>query len=318
MEFKRSHFNPQGRTLADGRIVCDFAKQGDAAASNYVYDDALVLAVNVALAARRPLLLAGEPGCGKTTLAANVARVLGWAYYQHTIASRSQAGELVWEVDTLGRLNDAYDPQRRLLGEEYYVQPGKLWWALAPQSAHHRGLSLSPADAEQHSVKFPAGHLESAGAVLLIDEIDKAEPDLPNDLLEVLDTRSFDVKAARIEAERAQGLIVITTNLERELPGAFMRRCVVYRFPDAGEGWFSGIALQRIGGLGETLAKQVEKRLLEHRQEARTRGQRVPGTAEYLDAITALQALEVRDENAPAWLQVERCIFGKHAALEQS
>ena len=326
MEFTQSHFSPgstpfgTSKLLDDGRVVCSFTNEG-MPPSSYVYDQPLILAINVAMATRRPLLLAGEPGCGKTTLASNVAQVQDWAYYHHTIGSRSQASELLWDVDTLRRLNDAYDPKRRLLGEDSYIQPGKLWWALAPESARYRGVPPKDRDLNVPPLSYPPQHRAGRSAVLLIDEIDKAEPDVPNDLLEVLDTSSFYVRDRRIEPERRDVLVIITTNLERDLPGAFMRRCVVYRFPDALPGWFSGIALQRHPKFSLALAQRVEQRLLNYRKEARESGARLPGTAEYLDALVALNSLGLGDAPASdaadtAWAQLERCVFGKHAAVQ--
>jgi len=284
--------------------------------SVYIYDEPLMLAINVALAAGRPLLLAGEPGSGKTTLARNVALVLGWANYRYTVSSRSQASELLWEVDNLRRLNDAYDRKRRLWDEDRYVEPGMLWWTLAPGSARRRGL----AEEIDNPASAPPGHIDAGNAVLLIDEIDKAEPDVPNDLLEVLDTRSFSVRGRTISAERAKVLVIITTNVERELPGAFMRRCVVHRLPEAVPPWFSGIAAERFPDISAALAQRLEQRLVEYRREARRLGTRLPGTAEYIDALRALAALGITDhaqaEKDEAWAQVERCVFGKQAQVE--
>jgi MoxR-like ATPase len=321
MNFNPVEFNPAAPAeLPAAGPVVHRAPAGADARQTYFYERSLILALNVALATGRPLLLAGEPGCGKTALAASAARVLGWPVYEHTIGSRSRASELLWEIDTLRRLSDAYDTSRQVLPDAHYVQPGKLWWALSPGTAALRGL---PADAQLPNappVVVPPNHDPGLlGAVLLIDEIDKAEPDVPNDLLDVLDTRSVTVLGRRIERERAKVLIVITTNLERELPGAFVRRCVVHRFPKAEPGWFVAIAQQRHPGLDVALAQQVEAQLMAQRETARERGQRLPGTAEYLDAIEALLALGITATGGPheaAWQVIRRCLFEKQSLLE--
>jgi MoxR-like ATPase len=171
-------------------------------------------------------------------------------------------------------------------------------------------------------VAVPPGHRTAEGAVLLIDEIDKAEPDIPNDLLEVLDTRAFSVKGRPIVAERQQLLIVITTNVERELPAPFMRRCVVFRMPDPPDGWFADIAAVRYPAVPRALADALEVRLRAARKRDRDRGLRPPGTAEYLDALAALSALDVtgRETEAmgQAWDQIERGVFAKHDEMERT
>jgi MoxR-like ATPase len=322
MNFNPVEFNPAapGPLPPAGSVV--HRPPGDAEGRRtYVYERSLILAINVALATGRPLLLAGEPGCGKTALAASAARVLRWPLYEHTIGSRSRASEMLWEIDTLRRLSDAYDTSRQVLPDAHYVQPGKLWWALAPSTAALRGLLADEQHPNAPPVVVPPNHSPHPdGAVLLIDEIDKAEPDVPNDLLDVLDTRSVTVLGRRIERERAKVLIVITTNLERELPGAFVRRCVVHRFPKAEPGWFVAIAKQRHPTLDVALAQQVEDQLMAQRESARERGQRLPGTAEYLDAIDALRVLGITatgGAHEAAWLTIRRCLFDKHSLLDE-
>lgn len=308
MDFKRTFFDPgpRGQSLPDKLVACRFdIAPGDT--SLYVYDESLVLALNVALATRRPLLLAGEPGCGKTTLARNVAKVLGWWYYQQTVSSRTQATDLLWEFDALRRLNDAYMRHRNILPDHCYIEPGQLWWALAPDSAAVRGW---PQIGEEYRLKDPGEAGDHNDAVVLIDEIDKAEPDVPNDLLEILDTRSFRVKDVPVHASRQYTQMILTTNGERELPGAFLRRCVTYRFPDPGTGWFCEVARRWFPDGDPARQKDVADRLMEARRRADKAGQRMPGMAEYLDALHALSELDLQTSDE-AWRIVERCVFDK-------
>ncbi|WP_374681426.1 AAA family ATPase [Accumulibacter sp.] len=315
MQFTRKHFDPasKGEPLAGDRVSCRFA-DARGRLSLYVYDPRLTLAINVALAAKRPLLLAGEPGCGKTSLARNVAKVLGWWYYQQTVSSRTQASDLLWEYDALRRLNDAYVRNRNVLPDHCYVEPGPLWWALAPDTAALRGWARMPL---KHRLGDPGEAGEHNHALILLDEIDKAEPDVPNDLLEILDTRSFSVKNVPIRATREKTLVVLTTNGERELPGAFLRRCVTYRFPEADAAWFEEVAMRWLPEGNPQHHHDVAERLIAARDRARAAGQRMPGTAEYLDALHAFADLGLTVDSAE-WREVERCVFDKAMALDSA
>jgi len=142
--------------------------------SEYVYHDPrIVYAVNVAMIARRPLLVTGSPGSGKSTLADDVARRLGWALAKTTITSRTRLDDLVARFDAVKRLSHA---QAKKIDERdgAYLVPGVFWWAFAPDSA--RAAISAPKDRRIN----PDG--DRLGTVVLLDEIDKAEPDLPNDL----------------------------------------------------------------------------------------------------------------------------------------
>jgi len=237
----------------------------------YVFDDErLVLAVNVALKTGRPLLLFGPPGSGKSSLAPNVARELGWDYYAQVVTSRTEPEDLLWRFDAMKRLNDA---QAKALGAmETYYPKGPLWRAFEQGATGQR-------------------------CVVLIDEIDKADPDLPNSLLGPLGSLSFplpwdDTSQVSVTEEHAP-LIVITTNDDRELPRPFLRRCIVFELSPPSRDHLLRVAEQHLGRhYDEERAGRIADLLLE------IRGSRVhdpagPSTAEYLDALKASQQLGV-------------------------
>lgn len=243
--------------------------------SVYVYTKSIILAVNVALAARRPLLVAGPPGSGKSSLALNVARHEGWAYEEEVLTPRTQARDLLWRFDALRRLRDAQvGPLDE--GDEAYVKPGVLWRAF------------------EH---------DSERAVLLLDEIDKADPDVPNSLLEALGTLSFTVEETERTVSARPGaapFVVLTTNEERELSGPFMRRCVVLRLERPGVDRLLEIARAHKLDGDEQMVKRAAERIDELAQEAEAAGQPVPSAAEFVDALRAAQDLKV-GANDPEW-----------------
>jgi len=176
--------------------------------ATYVASDDLRLAVNAALTLQRPLLIKGEPGTGKTMLAEEVAQALGMPLYAWHVKSTTKAQQGLYEYDAVSRLRDSQLGDARVADIGNYILRGVLWQAFE---------SPEP-------------------AVLLIDEIDKADVEFPNDLLRELDRMEFAVYETR-QTIRAlhRPLVVITSNNEKDLPDAFLRRCFFHyiRFPDA-------------------------------------------------------------------------------------
>ena len=174
---------------------------------NYVATDDLKVAVNAAVTLRRPLLVKGEPGTGKTVLAQEIATSIGAPLIEWTVKSTTKAQQGLYEYDAVARLRDGQLGDPRVHDISNYIRKGKLWEAF-------------------ESPELP---------VLLIDEIDKADIEFPNDLLLELDRMEFDVYETheRIVA-RERPVVVITSNNEKELPDAFLRRCFFHyiQFPD--------------------------------------------------------------------------------------
>ena len=175
--------------------------------SNYVATDDLKVAVNAAVLLRRPLLVKGEPGTGKTVLAHEIAKAVGAPLIEWNIKSTTKAQQGLSEYDAVARLRDGQLGDERVHDISNYIRKGKLWEA------------------------FTAPQLP----VLLIDEIDKADIEFPNDLLQELDRMSFDVyETHETIAAKERPIVVITSNNEKELPDAFLRRCFFHyiKFPD--------------------------------------------------------------------------------------
>src|SRR4030095_4853700 len=264
--------------------------------------------------------ISGEPGSGKSRLAQNAAAVLGWRYYKHMITSRTQGSELLWTFDTLRRLNDANARKKKLRADQAYVQPGTLWWAFDPQTAVNRGKSKLPSS---ERAEDPWSGARSDAAIVLLDEIDKADPDVPNDLLEAFDLRAFTVRETgdRIQAPQKRiVLLVLTTNGERELPPAFMRRCVTLVLglkPEEEIEWFVQIARRRHNTVEEKVAREIAEEVSRLRKHARGESLRAPGTAEYLDALEACRAVNVRT-GTPTWKLMKQTVLGKRERPIQS
>lgn len=175
--------------------------------SSYVATDDLKVAVNAAVTLRRPLLVKGEPGTGKTVLAIEIAKAANAPLIEWNVKSTTKAQQGLYEYDAVARLRDGQLGDERVHDIKNYIKKGKLWDAFT-------------------SPQLP---------VLLIDEIDKADIEFPNDLLQELDRMSFDVyETGERVAAKERPIVVITSNNEKELPDAFLRRCFFHyiKFPD--------------------------------------------------------------------------------------
>jgi MoxR-like ATPase len=270
--------------------------------SVYVYTDEIVLAVNVALATGRPLLIRGPSGCGKSTLARNVARTLGRRYYEQVISSRTQARDLQWQVDLLLRLQDA---QAKQLAPDFtpYVVPGILWWAFDRESAlARRARSRSGTESTE-----PGEYLSGSGAVVLLDEIDKADPDVPNNLLVPLGSLTFDVDETgeTVDAKEVP-LVFLTTNDERDLPPAFVRRCVELKIASPTADQLTEIGRAHFEDVHRSLLLEVAA-LFENAATSTN----PPSTAEYLDTIRACTKLGA-EPGTPLFDSLAKATVWKH------
>ena len=179
-----------------------------ATTATYVASDDLAIAVNAAVTLQRPLLVKGEPGTGKTELARQVAASLDLPLIEWHVKSTTKAQQGLYEYDAVSRLRDSQLGEARVHDVRNYIRKGKLWQAFQAKGR----------------------------VVLLIDEVDKADIEFPNDLLQELDRMEFHVyETGETVRARHRPVVIITSNNEKELPDAFLRRCFFHyiRFPDA-------------------------------------------------------------------------------------
>lgn len=275
-------------------------------------------AINAAIAAGRPLLVRGEPGVGKSQLARAAAKALGRAFVKHVIDSHTESRDLMWSFDAVkrlaeaqlaGALRDDLARARSDLAVERFLHPGPLWWAFDWANAE---AQATLAQAERPSQ--PDDGDWRRGCVLLLDEIDKAEAEVPNGLLEALGAREF-TPAGHHGPVRAAGippLVVITTNEERVLPDAFLRRCLVLHLslPET-EAALTAFLIAR----GRAHFPQASVALLReaadllHADRAAAIRQQIrpyPGQAEYLDLLRAVLGMARGTRNQIKMLAVIR------------
>ncbi|MCS6627043.1 MoxR family ATPase [Roseibacterium beibuensis] len=227
--------------------------------SNYIATDDLKIAVNAAVALERPLLIKGEPGTGKTVLAYEIARALDAPLITWHVKSTTKAHNGLYEYDAVSRLRDSQLSEERVHDVRNYLKPGKLWEAFTAE----------------------------ARPVLLIDEIDKADIEFPNDLLQELDRMEFFVQETGETIRAAvRPIVVITSNNEKELPDAFLRRCFFHyiRFPD--DETMKAIVEVHFPGIKPRLVSEALKTFYEIRDTPGLK--KKPSTSELLDWLKLL------------------------------
>ncbi|MDI3260599.1 MAG: MoxR family ATPase [Sinobacteraceae bacterium] len=233
----------------------------------YVATDDLMLAVNAAITLQRPLLVKGEPGTGKTQLAREVAAALGAPFHDWAIKSTTKAQHGLYEYDAVSRLRDSQLGDARVHDIKNYIVRGKLWECFESETR----------------------------PVLLIDEIDKADIEFPNDLLRELDQMEFYVYETRQTVRaRHRPIIIITSNNEKELPDAFLRRCFFHyiRFPDRET--MQKIVDVHFPGLKKTLVKEAMEVFFGLRELPGLK--KKPSTSELLDWLKLLLAEDIGPE----------------------
>lgn len=282
----------------------------------HVFDSSSILAVQAAMAANRPLLVRGEPGVGKSQLARAAAHWLKRPLLCEVVHARCECQDLLFRYDAVARLGQAQvlqvsgstEQAMAKLREERYLMPGVLWWAFAWASAKEQ-VGLSAIGGEEPNVPEDYEWTAEKGCVVLIDEIDKAETDIPNALLEALGNGGFHVpfshRHVTLSRTQAKPLVIVTTNEERELPPAFVRRCLVLNMRVKADGETLEQALLRrarahfdSNQVSERVCTAVAEQLARDREEARQNDQPLPGHAEYLDVLKALVELHGSDEAA--------------------
>jgi len=238
-----------------------------AGTDSYIATEDLTLAVNAAITLERPLLVKGEPGTGKTMLAMEVAGALGRPLFQWHIKSTSKAQQGLYEYDAVSRLRDSQLGDPKVQDIANYIKKGPLWESFQ----------------------------SDAPAVVLIDEIDKADIEFPNDLLRELDRMEFYVyETQQLVRAKQRPAIIITSNNEKELPDAFLRRCFFHyiRFPDVET--MRQIVDVHFPGLKKNLLKEALEVFFQIREVPGLK--KKPSTSELLDWLKLLLAEDVPPE----------------------
>ena len=236
--------------------------------ADYIATPDLAIAVNAAITLERPLLVKGEPGTGKTELARQVAASLGLPLMEWHVKSTTRAAQGLYEYDAVSRLRDSQLGEERVHDVGNYIRRGPLWRAFEAEGR----------------------------VVLLIDEIDKADIEFPNDLLQELDRMEFFVyETGETVRARQRPVVIITSNNEKELPDAFLRRCFFHyiRFPDPET--LARIVEVHFPGIKASLVRSALSQFFEIRETPGLK--KKPSTSEVLDWLKLLLAEDLAPED---------------------
>jgi MoxR-like ATPase len=239
-----------------------------ASTDRYIAPEDLTIAVNAAVTLQRPLLVKGEPGTGKTELARQVAKALGMELMEWHIKSTTKAAQGLYEYDAVSRLRDSQLGEARVHEVGNYIRKGKLWQAFSSPER----------------------------VVLLIDEVDKADIEFPNDLLQELDRMEFHVyETGETIVARHRPVVIITSNNEKDLPDAFLRRCFFHfiRFPDSET--LAAIVRVHFPGIKDALLATALTQFYEIRDTPGLKKR--PSTSEVLDWLKLLLAEDLAPED---------------------
>ena len=330
METEMSRPRPGRAEESDWYQVIELGKPSDAPEQRHEFEPDSVLAIRAALAAGRPLLVMGEPGVGKTQLAAAAANRLKRPLVAKVVESHTESRDLLWEFDAVQRLAEAQvagslgllalDSEnpltqagqaadihravskelRDLLEVGRFVRPGPLWWGFDWTDAKSQAEKSGATEPVVEEGADPCN-----GCVVLIDEIDKTDSDVPNGLLEALGNSEFKPlgRKAAVKVGDKFPLVVITTNEERVLPGAFLRRCLVLRLElPVSEDKLIDVLVRRAqvhfpdhadsDGSFDLFQEAAKLLVRDRKAAADLRVKPLPGQAEYLDLIRAVTKLE--------------------------
>lgn len=305
----------------------------------YVLDDLTVDALEAALAINRPLLVKGEPGVGKSQLAKAAAIKYNRAYLPFVVNANTEAKDLLWSFDAVARLADAQiegtlcgndekskQTARDNLALKKYIKPGVLWAALNWTSAEDQYGETHFKDNSPLPNYLNAEFAKTNGVVILIDEIDKADSSVPNALLEVLGANRFQPEGldhaieANDDEEAIPPLIIITSNDERTLPDAFIRRClsITLALPEKAQDQVAYLVNHALpsfpklniqlpaneGKEAETVLQTAAKQLVADRARAKEKHiNPLPGQAEYFDLLRGLSCLQQEGEDMQSLIQ---------------